>query len=221
MKTVRLSESLKSEIRENAKKKFKAANPEREYPRDGMQIFTDEGYQDKINATVKHFKETWGYDCPMESVDTLAIRARWEEEQDDGEGNTHVKEHDESFNLNLPDIKVPTFLCRYREMNVEVEADNAVFLECMEVRMQNKNTRDRLWDEDYKLKNVLDEFATLNQLMKSASWLQPLIPAERLQKMHEKDDRGERVKHQAELADNELSSLRETILEDALLGDDT
>ena len=68
---------------------------------------------------------------------------------------------------------------------------------------------------------MLDEFATLNQLMKSASWLQPLIPAERLQKMHEKDDRGERIKHQAELADNELSSLRETILEDALLGDDT
>ena len=221
MKTVRLSENLKHEIREAAKKKFKAANPEKDFPKDGMQVFTEQGYQDRINATCKHFKETWGYDCPTENVDTLAIRARWEVTQDDGEGNTHTKDYDESFNLNLPDIQVPTFLCRYREMHVEVEPDNPVFLECMEVRMFNKNVRDKLWDEDYKLKEVLSEFSTLNQLMKSASWLQPLIPTERLQKMHEKDDRGERVKHQAELADNELSSLRETILEDALLGDDS
>ena len=46
------------------------------------------------------------------------------------------------------------------------------------------------------------------------------MPQERLEKMHEKDDRSERRKEQAEWADNELSDLREVLLEDALLGDD-
>ena len=40
-----------------------------------------------------------------------------------------------------------------------------------------------------------------------------------LQKMHEKDDRSGRRAELAEVADTELSELRETLLEDALLGD--
>ena len=38
--------------------------------------------------------------------------------------------------------------------------------------------------------------------------------------MHEVDDRSGRRAQQAELADSELSELREVLLEDALLGDD-
>jgi len=38
--------------------------------------------------------------------------------------------------------------------------------------------------------------------------------------MHEVDDRTARRKELAEIADNELQDLRETLLEDALLGDD-
>jgi hypothetical protein len=38
--------------------------------------------------------------------------------------------------------------------------------------------------------------------------------------MYEKDDRTARRQELAEVADNELQDLRETLLEDALLGDD-
>ena len=43
MKTVRLSESLKRDIRREAQKKYESANPEREYPKDkGMEVFIGE-----------------------------------------------------------------------------------------------------------------------------------------------------------------------------------
>ena len=67
----------------------------------------------------------------------------------------------------------------------------------------------------------MSRFATLNQLMKAQTVHQRLRATRWLQKMHEKDDRSERVKQQADLAENELSELREVLLEDALLGDDS
>ena len=57
--------------------------------------------------------------------------------------------------------------------------------------------------------------------MKVRPYIKDCVPQDRLQKMHEKDDRSERVKQQADLAENELSELREVLLEDALLGDDS
>ena len=65
----------------------------------------------------------------------------------------------------------------------------------------------------------MGRFSTLNQLLKAAPYMQDLIPNEKLQKMHEKDDRSGRRAELAEVADTELSELRETLLEDALLGD--
>ena len=70
------------------------------------------------------------------------------------------------------------------------------------------------------LDTVLHKFSTLNQLMKAAPYIKDLVPQDRLQKMHEVDDRSGRKREQAEIADNELSELREVLLEDALLGDD-
>ena len=70
------------------------------------------------------------------------------------------------------------------------------------------------------IREVLDRFSTLNQLLKAAPYVKDLVPQDRLQKMHEKDDRSGRRQEQAEIAENELSELREVLLEDALLGDD-
>ena len=60
---------------------------------------------------------------------------------------------------------------------------------------------------------------TLNQLLKAASWLEAYIPADRLQKMNEKDDRVKRVQEQREFADDAMADIRETMLEDKLTGD--
>ena len=50
--------------------------------------------------------------------------------------------------------------------------------------------------------------------------MKDLVPQDKLTKMYEKDDRTARRQELAEVAENELQDLRETLLEDALLGDD-
>ncbi len=219
MKTVRLSEDLKRTIRRNAEEKFDKANPKKEYPKDGEAVFTRLGFQDKINATFKHFKDTWGYDCPSKDVTTLVIQSVYTVEEDDGEGNMQEREIDRQFEMDLPSTSAPAMMVDWHTMKVQVKPDDPTFVACMDTYSFNDNRGTRKRAEDRKLREVLEEFTTLNQLMKAASWLQPLIPADRLQKMHEKDDRSARVAQQTELAEGELSSLRETILEDSLLGD--
>ena len=66
----------------------------------------------------------------------------------------------------------------------------------------------------------MHRFSTLNQLLKAAPYMKDLVPQDKLTKMYEKDDRTARRQELAEVADNELQDLRETLLEDALLGDD-
>ena len=220
MKTVRLSESLKRDIMRAAEAKYKSANPPKEYPQEGMELFITQGYQQKIDATMKHFKDTWSYDMPTSEVRELVISSTVEESDDDGEGNTHHR--DKSYTLSMPGVVVPQVLVKYGDtMRVTVEPDDATFLACVEVEMFNDRRYEAEREYRRKLDDVLDRFSTLNQLMKAAPYIKDLVPQERLQKMHEKDDRSERRKEQAELADNELSGLREVLLEDALLGDDS
>ena len=217
MKTVRLSQSLKYDIRRAAEKKYDSANPDKEYPDDGMQLFIDEGYQQKVDATSKHFKDVWGFDMPTNIVSDLVISSTVTKTDSDGDAyeDTH------SFTLSLPSIEVPTVLVRYGDsMRVQVKPDNPTFLQCVEVQMFNERRSDKKREYVSNLLTVLDKFSTLNQLMKAAPYVKDLVPQDRLQKMHEVDDRSGRRKEQAELADTELSELREVLLEDALLGDD-
>ena len=60
---------------------------------------------------------------------------------------------------------------------------------------------------------------TLNQLLKSARWLEPHVPTDRLQKMNEKENRAERTQKATQFADDAMSDIRETMLEDKLTGD--
>lgn len=216
MKTVRLSQSLKTDIRRAAEAKYKTANPRKEYPQDGMQLFIDLGYQQKIDATLKHFKDVWGYDMPTETCNDLAISSSVTKV---AEGEEH--EYEKSYTLNLPGVPVPSVLVRYGDtMRVKVDPDNPTFLQCVEVEMFNDNLHVKQNAYIRNIREVLDRFSTLNQLLKAAPYVKDLVPQDRLQKMHEKDDRSGRRQEQAEIAENELSELREVLLEDALLGDD-
>ena len=213
MKTVRLSENLKRDIRRAAEQKFNNANPQKDYPKDGMQLFIDEGYQQKIDTTMQQFKDLWGYDMPTSVADELQISSLV---IDRAENETK-----KSFNLQLPIITVPRVVMSYSDrMSVTVMPDNATFLQCVEVEMYNDRIYEKRREYIQNIRNVLDRFSTLNQLMKAAPYIKDLVPQERIQKMHEVDDRTGRRKEQIEIADTELSELREVLLEDALLGDD-
>mgnify|MGYP001173026853 CR=1 FL=1 len=218
MKTVRLSQSLTYDIRRAAENKYDSANPKKEYAKDGMQLFIDEGYQQKIDVTSKQFKDVWGFDMPVNTVRYLVISSQYLDSTDD-EGNEHYET--KSYTLDLPNVEVPTVLVKYGdEMRVKVDPDNPTFLHCIETEMFNSNRDRKKREYVNNLDTVLHKFSTLNQLMKAAPYIKDLVPQDRLQKMHEVDDRSGRKKEQAEIADNELSELREVLLEDALLGDD-
>ena len=208
MKTVRLSENLKRDIRRAAEQKFNNANPQKDYPKDGMQLFIDEGYQQKIDTTMQQFKDLWGYDMTTSVADELQISSLV---IDRAENETK-----KSFNLQLPSITVPRVVMSYSDrMSVTVMPDNPTFLQCVEVEMYNDRIYEKRREYIQNIRNVLDRFSTLNQLMKAAPYIKDLVPQERIQKMHEVDDRTGRRKEQIEIADTELSELREVLLEDA------
>lgn len=217
MKTVRLSEQLKRDIKRAAETKYNNANPQKDYPKDGMQLFIDEGYQQKIDLTSQQFKDVWGYEMPTNAVNELQISSTVITEDEDGD----EYQNDKSFILQLPDVIVPKVLVQYGDrMRVKVKPDNPTFLQCVEIEMFNDNLYTKKRDYLENIRGVLNRFSTLNQLMKAAPYMKDLVPQERIQKMHEKDDRTGRRQEQAEIADTELSELREVLLEDALLGDD-
>ena len=218
MKTVRLSEQLKRDIKRAAETKYNNANPQKDYPKDGMQLFIDEGYQQKIDLTSQQFKDVWGYEMPTNAVNELQISSTVVTEDEDGD----EYQNDKSFILQLPDVIVPKVLVQYGDrMRVKVKPDNPTFLQCVEIEMFNDNLYTKKRDYLENIRGVLNRFSTLNQLMKAAPYMKDLVPQERIQKMHEKDDRTGRRQEQAEIADTELAELREVLLEDALLGDDS
>jgi len=216
MKTVRLSEQLKRDIITNAENKYKAANPTKDYPSNGYQVLNDHGVIDKSNRTQEMFKTIWGYDCPTKVVDDVRLTANIIKKDYHGE----EYKDEESFTVPCGSVDVPSFLVDYGTLKLKVEPTDPTIVEAMQVKDFNDKRYDKMKAQTVKLEDVMDRFSTLNQLIKAAPYIKDLVPQEKLTKMHEADDRTARRKELAEIADNELQDLRETLLEDALLGDD-
>ena len=217
MKTVRLSMGLQDDILNAALKKYENANPEKEYPQDGYEVLQRLGVVDKTIQTQQMFKQIWTRDLPMREIDSVSIKATQIEADEDDEGNTH--ERHLQYRLQCPPTYVPRFLASYDELEMEVDPTDPTIVECYAIQQYNQTIQTKKNQYRNKLKEVMGRFSTLNQLLKAAPYMQDLIPNEKLQKMHEKDDRSGRRAELAEVADTELSELRETLLEDALLGD--
>ena len=218
MKTVRLSRNLQDDIRRSAEAKYKNANPEKEYPQDGYSVMQRLGVIDKTERTKKMFADIWDRTLPMQNVDNIQLRSEAVEDDDDGDGNAYTRNL--SYTLRCPPTDVPKFLCYYDELRLDVPCDDPTIVECMAIENYNSDLRQKKRNYVRQLEDVMYKFSTLNQLLKAGPYIKDLVPEDRLQKMYEKDDRGQRVKQQAEMAEHELSDLREVLLEDKLLGDD-
>jgi len=216
MKTVRLSERLKEEILEAAEKKIKNTTPDKEYPTDGYKVLDEHGVIDKVNRTQQMFKNIWGYQMKVDEIDQVQIQSEITTIDDDGDEDKHIK----SYRLSCGSISVPTFMSDYGTFTLKVPPTDPTIVECITVENFNKDLRSQLYNRKNKLENVMERFSTLNQLLKAAPYMKDLVPQDKLTKMYEKDDRTARRQELAEVADNELQDLRETLLEDALLGDD-
>tara|TARA_R100000234_G_scaffold68212_1_gene41736 strand:+ start:725 stop:1402 length:678 start_codon:yes stop_codon:yes gene_type:complete len=225
MKTVRLSEQLKRDIKRKAIDKFENANPKQTYPADGAKLFDRYNITDKVLKTKAAFKEIWDRDVPMDRVERIQLsstaivyKEKWDQEKEDYV--QHKEEDNFTFTLNIPTTRIPSFMVDYSDFKLEVPPDDETFVECYQVQVANNNLSSELSTFRRNIEETLDKFHTLNQLLKAAPYIKDLVPEDRLQKMYEKDDRGQRVKQQAEMAEHELSDLREVLLEDKLLGDD-
>ena len=225
MKTVRLSGSLLQDIRSNIKNAFTRVNPEKEYPSDeGFQVLERHGIVEKLEKTRLHMQELWGEDYYLKerTCEGIAISCEVDTNVDD---DGHMQTEKRSYNLNVPSMKVPAFLLgeSYYDtrLNVAVSSDDPTFVKCQEVRMFNEDRHRKQQDQIRQFNNLIDEhnLTTLNQLLKAAPWLEAHVPADRLQKMNEKDERVKREQQQREYAEDAMSDIRETLLEDKLTGD--
>tara|TARA_E500000318_G_C3539480_1_gene204034 strand:- start:16 stop:666 length:651 start_codon:yes stop_codon:yes gene_type:complete len=216
MKTVRLSENLKRDIITNAENKYNSTNPHKDYPSDGYKVLSDHGIIDKSIRTQEMFKTIWGYNCPLKEVEDVKISSQLTKTDEDGDEYTS----EQTFNIPCSPIDVPSFLVDYGTLKLTVEPTDSTLVESMQVQEFNRQRDNKRREQTRKLEDVMDRFSTLNQLIKAAPYIKDLVPQEKITKMHEIDDRTARRKELAEIADNELQDLRETLLEDALLGDD-
>ena len=216
MKTVRLSERLKEDILEAAEKKIKNTTPDKDYPVDGYKVLDEHGVIDKVNRTQHAFIDIWGYQMKVDEIDQVEIQSEISTIDNDGDEDKHTK----TYRLSCSPIDVPAFMSDYGTFKLKVPPTDSTFVECITVENYNSDLRRKLYDRKAKLEEVMSRFSTLNQLLKAAPYMKDLVPQDKLTKMYEKDDRTARRQELAEVADNELQDLRETLLEDALLGDD-
>ena len=220
MKTVRLSQTLKHDILQTAEEKFRNVNPGKSYPEKGLDVLESHGVTQKIEKTRAQFKEIWDMDMPLKTIDKVKIKAEGIETIGD-EGHPSEPES-RAYTLSIPEMEVPSFICSdsYYDtaLKVKVEPDDPVFSECYQIEVYNENLEKQMRKQRMELDITLDKFPTLNQLLKAAPWISKLVPPERIQKMHEKDDRKRKQQEQQEIAETELSNLKNTVLSDSLLG---
>lgn len=212
MKTVRLSRQLKWDIIKAAEKKFDNANPSKAEPKDGYAALLRLGIMDKTNKMKESFKTIWGYDMPMRTVNYVKLVCEYTNEED--------REIYTSLNMPTTTCEMPRFLTSYDTVELDVGPTDPDIVATYQVNTYNEDLRKKRRDHTSKLDMVMDRFSTLNQLLKAAPYIKDLVPQEKITKMHEVDDRSGRRAALAEIANDELQDLRETLLEDALLGDD-
>ena len=217
MKTVRLSQDLKWTISSNARQKYITANPQKPYPDHGYALLKERELTTKTDRTATMFKEIWGTNMPTTTARSIVITSLFSKEPDE---DGYVETYNRNYSFAIPETEVPDFVCRYDIINLEVEPDHPTFVECISVQNYNESLDGKQSEQRRSLDSVMERFSTLNQLLKAAPYLKDLVPADKITKMHEVDDRSGRRIELAELADGELQGMRETLLESSLLGDD-
>jgi len=218
MKTVRLSRTLKWDIVRAADKKFEAANPTKNYPDAGYEVLVNNKIIEKTEKTKAIWKEIWGTNMQLSQCTEVRLTANWQAEPDE---DGYQKEEYRSYTISIPPVELPHFMCSYGDVvKIDVGPTDPVLIQCMAVEDYNSKLEGQKRDQRNSVEGVMRRFSTLNQLMKAAPYIKDLVPQDKITKMHEVDDRSGRRAELAEIADEELQGLRETLLEDSLLGDD-
>jgi len=213
MATVRMSDRLLRDIRQNAKEKYQVVNPEKEYPL--ADTFYSENISPKLDKLLQQFSETLNnmVNYTMKSVEQI------------------------NFNVDVPSddparpVKTETYVCRFSsqrnipsfmssswysgEINLPFEHEFAQQL--YSISEYNKKRKEQEQTYVNKIESVCQEFSTLNQAMKAWPALKDLVPAEKVQKLYEKVNRKAKQQQQRNFIVEQEQELNEVLLESKLL----
>lgn len=225
MATVRMSERLIGDIKDKARRKFANTNPSKELPSSlGEKVADDHDLTNKALATFKFLNEQWQglYKETLFDYDRIIVTG--EETYIDRYGDEDVRSLEFTLELNTP-RQAPGFIVKSSYggagyMKVVLPYNDPVMAECIAVQNYNKDLSDKKYDFINNLENTIRKFTTLNQALKAAPAIKDLVPQVSIDTVYKKDDRTRRAAELAEIADAELTDLKEILLTDSLLGDD-
>ena len=226
MSTVRMSETLITDIKNQARKKFDNTNPNKELPTHlGESVADTYDLTNKSLATLKFLNDT-GNGLHKEELFTYnQVVVSGTESYTDKWGDERTRDHDFTLDLNSP-REAPGFIVKGRNysdhgyMKVTLPYNDPVLVECLSTQTYNRELSDKRYEFISNLEDTMRKFTTLNQALKAAPAIKDLVPQEKIDTVYKKDDRTKRAAELAELADTELVDLKKIILTDSLLGDD-
>ena len=245
MSTVRMSDYLTNMIISEFKKSFDKANP----PLEDVPKYGDLIYNTYIGPGIKSLKETAdeafksiGFDADtlFASVNQLTLEAAITRSECSNQSLGEMKSSPqvtktlkEKHRLTIPlttERLVPvsidkSYSSRYSTpitLAISRHEDKNVEYLCARLEY-NLELQAKRWLAAKQVENLLREFTTLNQALKAWPALSKLVSADKLSKVHTKQERKRKQDLQKEVADRIVVSgdLNKTILAGALIGDKT
>jgi len=213
MATVRMSDRLLRDIRQNAKKKYQVVNPEKQYPL--ADTFFNENISPKLDKLIQQFNETLNnmVNYTIKSVEQLNFNI---DVPTDDPARPIVTE---TFSCKFSsERKVPSFMSSSwysAEINLPFEHEFAQQL--YNISQYNKKRKEQEHTYVDKIENVCKEFSTLNQAMKAWPALKDLVPQDSVQKLYEKVNRKAKQQQQRDFIVEQEQELNEVLLESKLL----
>jgi hypothetical protein len=212
MATVRMSDRLIWNIRDEAKRQFDNINPKKEYPMSiGDAIYKEkvEPFMNKVTPIMEEydFKEA----LKIEAHEELHIGLLGANDTRVGSARVPM-----SASRNVP-------ADRYSSCTIDLKATDENSIAIKEVLNFNEDIDTRREDYKDKVHAALQNFTTLNQALKAWPAVKKLLPDEEkhlLARVYEKVQRKKKQDQQrAEIELNE-SELNEVILTNSLIGED-
>jgi len=213
MATVRMSDRLLRDIRNNAKEKYRVVNPEKEYPLADM--FYSENIAPKLDKLVQQFSETLDnmVNYTMKNVEQINFNVDVPCDDPDRPVKTETYTCKFSSERNIPSFMSSSWYSG--EVNLPFEHEFAQQL--YNISQYNKKRKEQEHTYVDKIENVCKEFSTLNQAMKAWPALKDLVPAEKVQKLYEKVNRKAKQQQQRDFIVEQEQELNEVLLESKLL----
>jgi len=213
MATVRMSDRLLRDIRQNAKEKYQVVNPEKEYPL--ADTFYSENISPKLDKLMQQFSETLDnmVNYTMKNVEQINFNV--DVPTDDPARPVKTETYPCRFSS---ERKVPSFMSNsWYSAEINLPFDHEFAQQLYTINEYNKKRKEQEQTYVNKIENVCQEFSTLNQAMKAWPALKDLVPAEKVQKLYEKVNRKAKQQQQRDFIVEQEQELNEVLLESKLL----